>query len=74
MRHERRGHYKHYGPGTRIYENNPYDVVYDPVRGPVVKVWCPPTICGPDGAPLRPQVWRLPGYSDLQTEETHRWR
>lgn len=64
MRHEVRGHFKHYPSETMIYEANPERVIWHPELGAVVQVWCPPYVAGPEGAPLRLKVWKLDGYVD----------
>jgi hypothetical protein len=66
MRHEVRGHFKHYPGGTPIFEANPELVIWHPERGEVVQVWCPPFVAGPANAPLRLSVWKLDGYVDTE--------
>jgi len=55
-RFEVRGHYRHFGAGTRLYRavarDQPDKLLDVPSRGSCVRVWCPPFIKGPADKPL----------------------
>lgn len=54
VRHEVRGHFKHYGPDTRIYQAaDPKLRRFSPDRGWHVRYWTRPFVRGPEDAPLR---------------------
>lgn len=59
-RFEVRGHYKHYGPDTRLFRaterDRPHKVLEHPTRGRVVRIWCPDFVKGPEDKPLVPKV------------------
>jgi len=60
VRHEVRGHFKHYGPDTRIYQAaDPKQRRFDPERGWHVRYWTRPHVRGPEDAPLRIKPRRL---------------
>lgn len=55
-RREVRGHFKHYGPGTRIFDAASAEkVMRDDERGEHVRVWCPSFVQGPEDKPLIPK-------------------
>ena len=55
-----RGHYKHFGPDTRLFKatrrDRPHKVLEHPTRGQIVRIWCPDFVKGPDDKPLVPKV------------------
>jgi hypothetical protein len=69
-RFEVRGHYKHYGPYTQLFRavkrDRPHKIIVHPERGPLVRIWCPDFVKGPEDQPLVPKtrVWKARDSSD----------
>lgn len=61
-RHEVRGHFKHWGEGTRAYElSDPAKRRHSSDRGHHVRYWTPPHVRGPQDAPLIIRPRKLSG-------------
>jgi hypothetical protein len=59
-RFEVRGHFKHFGPDTRLFQaSGPAKVLDLPDRGACVRLWCPPFVKGPADKPLIPKRRKL---------------
>jgi hypothetical protein len=70
-RFEVRGHYKHFGPDTRLFRatqrDRPNKILKHPTRGQIVRIWCPDFVKGPDDKPLVPKVRIVPNERKEQS-------